>query len=968
MNETRDLRFDELLARVLDLPVSEQTAFIEANCDDPELRDELIRLLGKETALGEFLESPAGDALESSSDAGRPNLATLESSRKQERPEAIGPYRVQELLGEGGMGVVYLAEQHEPVKRELAIKVVRTDLSISGAHERFAAERQALARLSHPYIAQIYEAGTTDEGFPYFAMELVAGLPITRYCDENRLSVEERLRLFAKVCKGVQHAHQRGIIHRDLKPSNILVVDHDGAPVPKIIDFGIAKALDRPLTDVTQLTGLGAVGTPDFMSPESLGVGEEALDPDTRTDVYSLGVVLYELLAGSRPFGSSKGSVAQIVQRMLEEDVPRPSVRLSTLDDAEREEVARCRAVTAHALSRRLDGDLDWITVRAAAKDRDQRYTSAAELADDIERHLRHEPVSACPPSLEYQLGKLVRRHRAAAVAGVIAVLALTVGVIGLGIGLVRAKRAESKARVAQAEARSEADNAQQTLKLLEEFLSSAVPGKKGKDLMVRDLLEAFKPRLEELREEPGIQATLYHTYGRTYEALGLYEEAHSYLGQAYELRTEVLGGEHPDTLLSLNLLGNVRIRQGNYAEAEQLHTRSLDKHRRVFGEEHERTLSALNGLSIAVYSQGKVDQAEDLFRQCVDLKTHLLGEEHINTLNTMNNLANLLRQQGKYEESEELYRRSMETMSRVLGPEHPRTLMSMMGVALSLRSMGESAEAEEVNRACLAAQIRVLGEEHPYTLGTMTNLALSLQSQWKLEEALELQRRCLETQTRVLGEEHPDALASLNNVARTLGLRESYAESERLYRKSIEALERVLGETHPSTMIAMNGLANALGSQRRHSEAVQLKRRVYQTRKRSLGDEDRETLIAMSRLTETLAKAGRHGEAEAMAREALETQRRTLDSGDNHILLSMIRFAMALAPQGNSVEVSQLVDEIVNLADSRAIDVETVVSLDLLGDVLLRSGMVQEAAGCYGSAAGKGHPGARTAMNGSNL
>ena len=339
-------------------------------------------------------------------------------------PERIGPYRILDVLGEGGMGVVYLAEQTKPVRRQVALKVMRHVMTQPLAVIRFDAERQALARLQHPNVAQMYEAGTTEDGHLYFAMEPVDGQPIGKYCDQYRLSIQERLELFCAVCAGVQHAHQKGILHRDLKPSNILVTEVQGGPVPKIIDFGVAKALDQPLVDATLYTDDRLVGTPAYLSPEALGSNEKDADIDTRSDVYSLGIVLYELLVGVRPFDTRGLGFLQVLTKVLEDEPEGPSTRWTTLDIETRQAIADRRRLERSALKKRLRGDLDWIVMKAIAKDRRLRYRSPSELAADLRRHLEHRPVEAGPPSRFYRLGKLVRRHRALVAAALVVVLA----------------------------------------------------------------------------------------------------------------------------------------------------------------------------------------------------------------------------------------------------------------------------------------------------------------------------------------------------------------------------------------------------------------------------------------------------------------------------------------------------------------------------------------------------------------
>ncbi len=950
-------RFTEFLARALEVPADERTLFIEDNCADPDLRAELIELFAKEAELGAFLERPAARALKGSEQAPPLETGRLSQPTARALPETVGPFRIRELLGEGGMGVVYLAEQDEPVKRELAIKVVRAELTDKNVYQRFAAERQALARLSHPYIAQMYEAGTTEDGFPYFAMELVRGVPITKYCDRSQKAIEERLKLFVQVCQGVQHAHQRGIIHRDLKPSNILVAEVEGRPVPKLIDFGIAKALDRPLTDITQLTGLDAIGTPAYMSPESLGVDGDALDLDTRTDVYALGVVLYELLAGVRPFESTGSSVAQVVHRMMSEDAPRLSIRAAGVEETGRSEISELRGLTADTLPRRLAGDLDWITALAMAKERDQRYGSAAELGEDIERHLSNVPVKACPPSLSYRTGKFARRHRAAAAAILFALIALIIGVIGLGAGLVRAKRAE-------AEAQNEAKNAQQTIELLEQFLASANPANKGKDLMVRDLLQAFIPQLNELQDRPLIQARLLQTYGKTYHGLGLHAESYSSFNRAFDLRSSLLGKDHPDTLLSLNGVAQQLCEQGKYDEAELLSRQCNDAQKRVLGEEHQDTLRSLNIFAIIVTAQGKWDEAELLHQHCLELRQQVLGREHPDTLQSVNSLAGVFYRQGKYVEAEPLYRQCLEAQKRVLGEEHPNTLASLNNLAGVLHRQTKYAESEELNRRCLEVRRRVLGEEHPNTLKSLNYLASSLGKQGKYEEAEQLHRQCADARKRIMGEEHPQTLASLNNLANVVQLQGRFAEAELLYREFLEVQIRVQGEENAYTLGTQNNLSMALGKQGKYEEAERLHRTCFEAIQRVLGKDHPNTFAVMSDFAENLSMAAKHQEAETLNRKVFDYRRRTLGPHHTYTVLSMINLDINLLSQDKLSEARDLTSEILDQTSKDfQIDSDTVDPLFLLGKTLARKGMNDEALQFYRRAANAGHKGAQAVL-----
>jgi len=509
-------------------------------------------------------------------------LPSLERRAKLPRDARIGRYRLLELLGEGGMGAVYLAEQREPVLRIVALKLMRASLPGPNAVARFKAERQALARLSHPNVAAMYDAGATDDGFPFFVMERVEGLPVLQYCDEHRLAIRARVELFIQVCKGVQHAHQKGIIHRDLKPSNVLVADAEGRALPKIIDFGIAKAIDvdRPLGDdaTAVLTSQGVLGTPAYMSPEALS-GD---DLDTRTDVYSLGVMLYELLTGLRPHRVEDLTFAAVVKTVAEHDAPLPRTLFRTLDAVGQRKIAELRGEDQHSLDSALGGDLGWIARMATAREREERYGSAADLASDLERHLNDQPVIASPPSLRNRATKFARRHRAGVAAGAVVLLAIIGGIAGTTIEMVRAQRARAEAQAVST--------------FLTDLLESASPWQRKNETTVRQLLEEAGDRIShELKDQPGARAQVMSTIGASEFHLGHLDRAERLLREAIRLRIQTDG---PNSMIVAGLendLGLVRKHQGHLDDAERLLRESLVIREKARGHMHGSVASSIS-------------------------------------------------------------------------------------------------------------------------------------------------------------------------------------------------------------------------------------------------------------------------------------------------------------------------------------------------------------------------------------
>ncbi|HWD35325.1 MAG TPA: serine/threonine-protein kinase, partial [Casimicrobiaceae bacterium] len=496
------------------------------------------------------------------------------------QPERIGPYRILHVLGEGGMGIVYEAEETEALKRRVALKVIRAGLDSREVFARFQLERQALAVMDHPAIAKVLHAGTAETGQPFFAMELVKGLPIVRYCDMRRLSIAERVELFIAVLQGVQHAHQKGVIHRDLKPSNVLVTEQYGAPQPKIIDFGIAKALGAQLAEQTLVTRWGQmIGTAAYMSPEQ--ADSSTVDVDTRSDIYSLGVMLYELLVARLPFDPEAVGVHAFLARLAAADTvpPTPSERLNTLGD-EQARVASSRRADPARLRRELRGDLDWIVMKAMEPDRARRYETANAMAIDLKHHLANEPVTARPPSAPYRMSKFVQRHRLGVLTAALVTAAVVVSAVSAELGLMRARRAEAKTA-------QEAAAAKQVADFLVDLFNVADPSQRaaGDSLTARQILDRGATRvLAGLSTQPLLKSRLMTTLGSVNEALGRFEPARALLDSALRIRERELGPNDPSVGETLNALGDLARDKGNFDAADRDYQRALTIRRAAFG------------------------------------------------------------------------------------------------------------------------------------------------------------------------------------------------------------------------------------------------------------------------------------------------------------------------------------------------------------------------------------------------
>jgi non-specific serine/threonine protein kinase/serine/threonine-protein kinase len=788
--------------------------------------------------------------------------------------ELIGPYQLLQPIGSGGMGEVWLAEQTQPVRRRVALKLIKAGMDTGEVVARFQSERQALALMDHPSIAKVFDAGSTLQGRPYFVMEYIAGIPITTYCDQRKMTLRQRLELFIQVCEGVQHAHQKAIIHRDLKPSNILVGEVDGKPVPRIIDFGIAKAISQHLTAETLFTQTGAIlGTPAYMSPEQ--AGSSGADVDTRTDVYSLGVVLYELLVGVRPLDFHELAFDEILRRLREQEAPRPSTRLRTLG-GKSWATAQDRGADPPTLARQLRGDLDAIALKALEKDRSRRYGSPSDLAADIERYLKYEAVLAVPPSAAYRARKFARRYRGVLITVsafvLVLILAAVVSIRQSVLATKQRDRADAEAAVAQAvndflqnDLLAQASAANQ----------SGATAKPDPHLEVRTALDRAAARIGgKFNQQPEVEAAIRDTIGQTYAELGLYPEARTQLERALTLHRRALGAENPKTLQTMSRFGRILHLLGKLAQAEALLGQTLQISHRVLGPEHPDTLASMNNLANVYTAQGKYPQAESLYSQTLEARRHKLGAEHPETLASMNNLANLYYAQGKYSQAEVLYAKTVEIKRRVLGTEHPDTLTSVNNLAAVYRGQGKYAQAEALHSQTLEIRRRVLGPEHPDTLYSMNNLANIYEAEGKYAEAETLHSHTLKIKRRVLGSEHPSTLLSMENLACAYSDQSKYAQAEALFGQTLGIERRALSPESHFTLNTLSDMAFMYQRERKYALAETYAAEVLAAWQHALGPVSAVRMKAATDVALAYLSRGKFIESEPLAREAVEFER----------------------------------------------------------------------------------------------
>ncbi len=807
-------------------PDARRSVLDRACAADPELRHEVESILAAGEQVPAFLDSPA--------------LASFSDLLLQEHPEAllgrrVGPYRLSRVIASGGMGTVYHAIRVDgQFEQEVAIKFIRRGVLSSDCLARFQRERQTLARLDHANVARLLDGGAAEDGSPYLVMEYVNGQPIDEYCDEHRLNTGRRLELFRTVCAAVHYAHQNLVVHRDLKPNNIFVTPEG---VPKLLDFGIAKVLaaEPDVDGADTARTLQPCMTPEYASPEQIR-GEPV---STATDIYSLGVVLYELLTGRRPYRVKSRSLHDLARTICEQEPERPSTAVRRVLEAPTrpggtaglltpELVSEKRGVQPDKLRRRLSGDIDAIVLMALRKEPQRRYISVEQFAEDVRRHLEGLPVVAQRSTLRYRSAKFVRRHQAAVLAAAVVVASLIGGTVvsawAAGVASHErdaALRARQFAEQEAANARVEAQKSARVTGFLQNMLAAASPGRDGPDVTVGALLDEASARVSaEFGDDPEVESAVRTAIGETYVELGRYAEAELHLRAALAIQRQIHGEEHWDVAKALNSLGVLLHAKGDFAAAQRCLEQALATHRKIYGNEHPDVAQDLNNLAVVLRVQGADAQAEPMLRQALAIRRRLYGDEHRETAETLNNLANLLRSREDYAGAEPLCREVLTVRRKLLGEQHPDVAQAINNLAVVLAAEGRIVEAEPLLRQSIALYRELLGSDHPELAGTLYNLGTLLAGAADAAGAEPLFRECFAIRTRRLPAGDLRTATAEQALGGCLVALQRYSEAEPLVLEGYHTLEAALGPQHARTLAALRAVVDLYEKWDRPDEA----------------------------------------------------------------------------------------------------------------------------------------------------
>lgn len=902
---------------------------------DAELERRVLRLLQAGGRAEELIERPQ-QALKQLAAGGDFEPVPHESSGEKIQPakdhlskigllspgSMLGPYQILQVLGEGGMGVVYAAKQSEPVKRQVALKVLRPSDASRNILARFEQERHALAMMDHQGIARILDAGTTPAGLPYFVMELVKGIPINQYCDQENLSPQERLQLFIPVCAAVQHAHQKGIIHRDLKPSNILVGLYDGKPVPKVIDFGVAKAVGLQLSESTIYTEVGSiVGTLEYMSPEQAELNN--LDIDTRADIYSLGVLLYELLTGSPPFSRQQlrsAAFNEMIRMIREVDPPKPSTKVSSIEEIA--SIAAHRKLEPKQLARTLSGDLDWVVMKALAKERTQRYQTVNELSADIDRFLNVQPVSAGPPSFVYRAKRFLKRNKTLSLTTATTLLAIIGGGVAATLGYLESNRQFEIAQQAAAEQRAARTLAETRLKQVEggidvlynifnQLNPAVVSGNSGelREAMVGQLKRASQQILHDDLGDSLTVARLQYKLAQALMKLGAPDAAIHALQPAEANFRAHLGDENRDLLNCLEVRAMCLRRLGKLKESLELTLTILPQKQKVLGPANLDTIATINNLALTYEDLGERQKAIEQYQKAVELLEKHVGVDAPFTLTAANNLALNRLKMGDIKNSLVALEKVLEKRKRVLGSSHPDTIKSMESVVLALRLDGKLKQALPIMEEALMLARTQFGADHPETMQAVSNLAMVLKDLGEDAKAVPFLEQVERFRRMRLGADHPATLSAIANLAVAYNESGRIDEALPLYVESLEKRQRILGVEHADTLTSMNNLGTMYLKLEKYEEALKLLEECLERRTKTLGKDDPAVGVSLLNLARVYQESGRLEDAVRLYRESLAQRQRSFADDHPRVLAAMQSLAIPLRRMRKFDEAIELIE-----------------------------------------------------------
>ncbi|MEZ5357767.1 MAG: serine/threonine-protein kinase [Candidatus Zixiibacteriota bacterium] len=848
MHNDRWETIQRLFEAALELKPDQIDEFLARECrGDADLEREVRSLLDADAREGGLLDIQAEDLLPAAEPAFRPNTV-------------IGEYRIIKQLGTGGMGTVYLAERaDDDFHQNVALKIVRRGMNSEEILRRFRMERQILAGLNHPNIARLFDGGMTESGIPYFTLEYIDGENIDVYCDKYYLTVRERLEKFLTVCDAVEYAQRNLIVHRDLKPGNIQVTD-DGTV--KLLDFGIAKLLDADggfdiQADMTR-TGVRLL-TPRYASPEQI----LAKPVTTASDVYALGVILYELLTGSQPYAITKNQSAREVEDVICTTEPqKPSISIgriigedgSIFSQEATEKTAEKRRTTPAKLKRQLTGDIDTICLTALKKEPERRYQSAGEMARDIRLHLEGRPITARPDSLAYRTRKFIGRYRFPMAAALVLILTVTTLTVYYTINLARER---DRARI-------EAQKAQQVADFMIELFQSADPNNsKGDEITARELLESGAARIEQdLAGEPEIQATLMKTIGSVYQQLGQYEKAEPFYNKCLALQIQAYGEKHPEVAATYSDIGVLMYDLGDLDSSETLYRKAYEIDTMIFGNNDTIVATDLNNIATALRANGEDDEAEKLLRSCLAVRLHIFGEDHLDVAHTMNHLGRLVAQKGNTEEGEDFLRRGLIIRRKLLGNENYEVTASLGALAGLLRSKGDHEGAIEAYEEALAIMTKLTGREHSYVGGLMSSLANAYNDLEKYDTALALFTDAKDILTKSLPASHPNQAYVYVGMGLSLTYLNRFDEAEEALRRGVETRRKGLPEGHWMTGVAESCLGLCLMKEHKFEEAETSLVAGYTLLYNHFGIDNRITQKALQRIVELYELWGKEDKA----------------------------------------------------------------------------------------------------------